>query len=92
MPAYSLTVTTTDSISPKLAKGKIRSFASVPVNWVIGENPKINSTNCAILEAGQVIELRLPFSCSRLAVQAFDEPGCVTITEISGGAKASCSA
>jgi hypothetical protein len=90
MSAYSLTVSNVSSQSPKLAKGKIRIFASVNVYWCIGENALASPNGCALLPAGQSIELRLPVSCSRLSVLAVKESGIVTVTETHGGAKASC--
>jgi len=92
MAAYSLTANNVSQQSPNLAKGPVRIYASVAVYWVVGENPQARSSNCAMLAAGQSIELRLPVKCSRIAVLAVNEPGVVTVSETHGGAKASCSA
>lgn len=77
--------------SPKLIKGLIRIYASVPVYWAIGENPVASRVNCALLSAGTSIELRLPVRCSSLAVLAVDQPGTVSIIEL-GITRPSCSA
>jgi hypothetical protein len=90
MSSYSLTATHTNQTTPKLTRGPVRIWASVPVYWVIGEHPQAGP-GCAKLAAGQSIELRLPTSCGRLAVAAVAESGSVTVTELKGGARASCS-
>lgn len=91
MSAQSLSTSTTVSqTSSKLKRGKIRIYSSTTIYWMIGENPTASSKNCAVLRAGETIEIKLPVSCSRLAVLAVNEPGVVTVTEVSGGAKASC--
>jgi hypothetical protein len=92
MSSYSLQATSQSSHTPnKLTRGPIRIWSAVPIYWVIGENPVAQANGCARLAAGQVLELRLPTSCARLAVLAVNEHGSVTVTEVSGGARASCS-
>ena len=93
MPAYSITSnTTTSTQGPKLKKGLVRIRTSTDIYWMIGENPTASKTNCAILRAGDTLELRLPVNCSKLSVLAIKEPGAVTIIDITGGARSSCSA
>jgi len=75
---------------PKLKRGPVRIYASVTVYWVLGENPTANRERCALLRAGETMELKIPVNCSRLSVLAANEEGYVTITEIPG-ARASCS-
>jgi hypothetical protein len=91
MAAYSLTATDVSQQSPKLKKGIIQIYTSVDIYWVIGEDPVATNDCCALLRAGQSIELRLPVKCSRLAVLAVRESGSVTIIEHNGGARSSCS-
>ena len=91
MSAYSFTANSTSQQTPVLKKGPVKIFAAVPIYWCVGENPKINTNNSAMLAAGETREIRLPVKCSRIAIQAIKDPGVVTVTEISGGAKASCS-
>lgn len=82
--------TTTSAQGPKLKRGRVKIYASTTVYWVIGENPQAVKGSCAVLRAGETVELKLPVNCSRLAVLAATEPGYVTITEVAG-ARASCS-
>jgi hypothetical protein len=91
MAAYSLSATDVSQQSPKLKKGKVRIHASVNIYWVVGENPVANSRTCAVLRAGETLELRLPVKCSSIAVLAVDKPGAVTVVEHNGGARSSCS-
>jgi hypothetical protein len=91
MAAYSLSATDVSQQSPKLKKGKVRVHSSVNIYWVVGENPVANSKNCAVLRAGETLELRLPVKCSSIAVLAVNEPGAVTVVEHNGGARSSCS-
>jgi hypothetical protein len=90
MAAYSLTATNVSQQSPKLKKGTVSIRTSVSIYWIVGEDPVANSTNCAVLRAGETIELRLPVKCSCIAVLAVNEFGAVTIIEQSGG-RSSCS-
>ena len=92
MSAYSLSANTTSQTTPVLKKGKVKIFTTVSIYWTVGENPTASSNRCALLRAGEIKEINLPVSCSRVAVMAVGEPGAVTVTEMSGGAKASCSA
>lgn len=91
MSAYSLTATNVSQQTPKLKKGIVKIYASVSVYWVVGEDPQANNKNCAVLRAGETIELRLPVKCSCIAVLAVNESGAVTIVEHNGGARSSCS-
>lgn len=91
MSTYVLSASSTCVQSPKLIKGLIRITTTVPVYWVIGENPVATPTGCARLPAGGSIELRLPVKCSSLAVLAVDVPGVVNIIEL-GVTRPSCSA
>jgi hypothetical protein len=91
MSSYSYTANSTNQQTPVLKKGPVRIFAAVNVYWTVGENPTINTSNSAMLNAGETREIRLPVKCSKIAIQAVNTPGLVTVTEISGGAKASCS-
>ncbi len=91
MAAYSLTATNISQQSPKLKKGTVRVYSSVDIYWVVGEDPVANSKNCAVLRAGETIELRLPVKCSCIAILAVREPGAVTVVEANGGARSSCS-
>ena len=91
MASYILFAGASSVHSPKLTKGRIRITATVPVYWVIGENPIAKSNTCALLSAGSSIELRLPVKCSSLAVLAVNEPGTVSILEL-GITRPSCSA
>lgn len=91
MASYSLQATSNSTHTPKkLSRGPIRIWTAVSIYWVVGENPQAGP-GCARLAAGQTLELKLPTSCARLAVLAIGEPGAVTVTEVSGGARASCS-
>lgn len=93
MPAYSINSKTNASVTgPKLKKGRVKITTTTDIFWVIGENPVARSTGCAILRAGKSVELNLPVNCSRLAVLAVTDPGAVSILDITGGARASCSA
>lgn len=93
MPAYSVPAKTNESTQgPKLRKGRIKIVSTVDIFWVIGENPVASRERCALLRAGETLELNLPVGCSRLAVLALCEDGNVNLMEIVGGAKASCSA
>lgn len=91
MSAQSITTnTTTSTQGSKLKRGRVKIYASTSVFWAIGENPIASRDKCALLRAGETIELKIPVNCSRLAVLAATEPGFVTITEIAG-ARSSCS-
>jgi hypothetical protein len=91
MAAYSLTATNISQQSPKLKKGTVRVYSSVDIYWVVGENPTATADRCALLPAGDTIELRLPVRCSCIAVLAVRDVGAVTIVEHNGGARSSCS-
>ena len=84
------TNTETSTQGPKLKRGVVKLYTNTAIYWVIGENPVANNRTCALLRAGQSIELRIPVNCSTVAVLAVSEPGYVTVTDLPG-AKASCS-
>lgn len=84
--------TQTSTQGTKLRKGRISIYTSTSIFWAIGENPTALRSGCALLRAGETLELKLPVNCSRLAVLAVSEPGSVVVREIQGGARASCSA
>jgi len=77
--------------TPVLQKGPITIYTEAAVYFVVGENPVAKSSGCALIRAGETVQLRLPVRCSRVAVMAVSTPGTVTITEISGGNSSSCS-
>jgi hypothetical protein len=91
MAAYSLTATDVSQQSPKLKKGLVRVYTSVDIYWVVGEDPTASANRCALLRAGDTIELRLPVKCSCIAVLAVRAAGAVTVIEHNGGARSSCS-
>lgn len=90
MASYSLTATNISQQSPVLKKGVVILYSAVPVYFVVGENPIVDPSKCALLRAGESREMRFPVKCSKIAVQAVGVPGAVTITEQAGGVKASC--
>lgn len=92
MASYSLTATNISQQSPILKKGVVILYSAVPVYFVVGENPIVDPSKCALLRAGESREMRFPVKCSKIAVQAVGVHGAVTITEQSGGVKASCTA
>lgn len=91
MSSYSLNATNTSQQSPILRKGTIRIYTNVSVYWVVGENPQASTLKCALLRAGESLELRIPVKCSRIAVLAVSDPGTFSILEL-GVARPSCSA
>ena len=90
MSAYSLHASSESQQTPVLKKGIVKIYASVSIYWVVGEKPVATSVKCALLRAGETIELRIPVKCSKIAVLAVNQPGAVTVIEQLGGAKASC--
>ena len=90
MASYSLTATSQSQQSPVLKKGTVILYSSVSVYFVVGENPVVDPTKCALLRAGESRTMRFPVKCSKIAVQAVGASGAVTITEQAGGVKASC--
>jgi hypothetical protein len=92
MASYSLTATNTSQQSPVLKKGVVILYSAVSIYFIVGENPVVDPTKCALLRAGESREMRFPVKCSKIAVQAVSTPGAVTITEQAGGVKASCTA
>ena len=91
MTSFVINATNQSQATPVLRKGPIRIHASVSIYWRVGEQPVANN-NCALLPAGQSIDLKLPVKCSKVAVLAVKDSGTVTVTETGGGASSSCSA
>lgn len=91
MTVYVIQTNQTSQATPVLRKGTIRIQSDVAVYWKVAENPQADAT-CALLRAGQSIDLRLPTKCNRIAVLAVTDSGTVSVQETSGGARASCSA
>jgi hypothetical protein len=92
MASYSLSATNISQQSPVLKKGVVILYSSVAIYFVVGENPVVDPNKSALLRAGESREMRFPVKCSKIAVQAVSNYGSVTITEASGGVRASCSA
>jgi len=90
MASYSISANNVSQTTPKLARGTVTISSDVTVYWTVGESPTATD-RCALLSAGDSKTLRLPVSCSKIAVLAVNIPGTVNITEING-TKASCSA
>lgn len=90
MATYSIQANKQNQVTPVLRKGTVRIQTTVAVYWKVGEDPQANE-QCALLRAGQSIDLRLPTKCNRIAILAVNEPGSASVTETSGGARASCS-
>jgi len=91
MSAHTITTNTSSSTQGlKLRKGWVKIYASTSVYWTVGENPVASADKCAMLRAGETIELKIPVNCSKLAVLAVNESGYVSVTDFPG-AKASCS-
>lgn len=91
MASYSFTASSESQKTPVLQKGLISISTTVNIYFVVGEKPVAKSSGCALIRAGETLQLRLPVRCSSIAILAVSEPGTVTITEISGGASSSCS-
>ena len=92
MASYSLTATNISQQSPVLKKGVVILYSAVSIYFIVGENPVVDPTKCALLRAGESRTMRFPVKCSKIAVQAVGAHGAVTITEQGAGAKASCTA
>lgn len=91
MSVYALTATHESQQSPVLNKGLVRITTSVSIYYAIGEMPIASSNNCAILNAGETKDIRFPVKCSKIAFLAVNQIGPLTILELPGGAKSSCS-
>lgn len=85
-----MTATNTSQQSPVLKKGIVVLYSAVSIYYVVGENPVVDPTKCALLRAGESREMHFPVKCSKIAIQAVGESGAVTIVEHGPGAKASC--
>jgi hypothetical protein len=90
MSIYSLIASNISQQSPVIRKGDVRLYSSVAIYFMVGENPVIDPSKCALLRAGEAKDMRFPVKCSKLAIQAVHEAGFVTITEANGGASARC--
>ena len=91
MASYSILAnTSTSTVGAKMRRGRVRIHATTSVFWSIGENPVASREKCALLRAGETLEIRMPVNCSRLAVLAASESGTVVVTEVAG-ARSSCS-
>ena len=91
MTSFVINANNQSQATPVLRKGPIKIHATVAVYWRVGEQPTANN-NCALLRAGQSIDLNLPVKCSKVAILAVKDSGTVTVTETGGGASSSCSA
>lgn len=83
--------TSSSTTGSKLRRGRIKIHTNTAIYWAIGEHPVASKNGCALLPAGESIELRIPVNCSKIAVLAVHEEGSVIVIEIPDGAKASCS-
>lgn len=90
MSVYSITADKISRASPVLKKGLVKISTTVNIFWTVGENPVASNTKCALLQAGNTIEIDLPVKCCRIAVLAVNSAGVCTITEKTAGPKASC--
>jgi len=90
MASYSIQASDVSQTTPKLSRGQVSITSSVPIYWVVGENP-IADSRCSIILAHDTRIIRLPVSCSKLAVLAVETPGTVSIVEING-IRSSCMA
>lgn len=91
MATYSIAATSVSQLSPSLKKGRIRIFTRVDVYYAVGNNITAVAGKCAILRAGRSKEITLSIA-SQVAILQVTVPGTTTVTEVSGGARASCSA
>lgn len=89
MASYSINANSVSQSTPVLARGPVNITAQTNVFWRVGENP-IADDRCALLRAGDSLQLRIPVKCSRIAFLAVKESGWVTVHEVNG-TKASCS-
>ena len=88
MASYNIQANLVSQSTPKLQRGEIKIIANVSVYFRIGDNPQADN-RCAFIPAGTSRQIRLPTNCLRVAVQAVNSPGGVTIVEVSK-AKSSC--
>lgn len=91
MASYSIAATEVSQAFPTLKKGRVRIYSSTDIYYAVGANPIAVAGKCAILRAGETTVITLPVA-SRLAILQVSVPGTVTVTEVSGGARSSCSA
>jgi len=92
MASYSIHANNISQATPVLRKGPISIYSDVSVYFVVGEKPEAIPGKSALLHAGETRQIKLPVSCSRIAFTAVNNQGMVIITELTVGAKASCSA
>ncbi len=90
MASYNIQANNVSQSTPKLQRGEIKIIAEVSVYFRIGNDP-IADSKCAFIPAGTDRLIRLPTNCLQVAVQADNQPGSVSVCEVSK-AKASCSA
>lgn len=91
MTTYTIQAVNTESeCTPVLQRGDIIIHATVPVYYMIAEWPIAEPGKCALIRAGESLKLTLKTRCNRVAVRAVNQPGSVSITEKSGGARSSC--
>ena len=88
IPVNNSTSTTTDNTLPK---STVQVSATVPVYYRVGSDNPQATAQCAVIQSGQTLTLRLPVKCLKIAFLAVNQPGYATIVEING-TKASCSA
>lgn len=89
MASYNIQANQVSQLTPKLQRGEIKIIAEVSVYFRIGNDP-VADNKCAFVPAGESRQIRLPTNCLRVAVQAVNTAGSVTVVEVSK-AKASCS-
>lgn len=92
MKSFTISANKTNQQSEALPKGQIRIRSTVPVYYRIGSDPIVDKLNSAIIKPNTDVEIRIPVKCLKLAVVAVQDSGTVTVTEMTGGARASCSA
>lgn len=91
MASYSIAATEVSQAFSQLKKGRVRIFTSTDIYYAVGANPVAIAGKCAILRAGESKEITLPVA-SKIAILQVSVPGTVSVTEVLGGARASCSA
>ena len=92
MTTYTIQATKEESeCTPVLQRGDIVIHATVPVYYMVAQWPVAEAGKCAFIRAGESLRLTLKTRCNRVAIRAVNEPGSVSITEKSGGARSSCS-
>ena len=90
MASYNIQADTVSKSTPRLQRGEIKIVAEVSVYFRIGNDPQADN-RCAFIPAGTSRQIRIPTNCLQVAVRAVNQPGSVTIVEVSK-TRASCSA